>query len=197
MGLDNRIGTKFLHAGPGYGGSCFPKDTLALLQTGEDHGTPLRIVEAVTQVNDQRKRRMGRKVLRAMGGDVRGRTVAGRGLTCHPNPADMREAPALAIIQTLQDAGVFVRAHDPEGVEQARALLHNVDYMADPYAAADGADALVIVTEWDQYRALDLSRLAGLLAQPVLVDLRNIYRRAEAERAGLRYVSVGREEAKS
>ena len=195
IGLDNRIGSKFLHAGPGYGGSCFPKDTLALLQTAEDAATPLRIVEAVTSVNDHRKRAMGRKVLKAMGGDARGRTIAVLGLTFKPNTDDMREAPALAVIRALQDAGAQVRAHDPEGMEQARKLLGDVDFVAGPYEAAEGADALVIVTEWDAYRALDLKRLARIMAAPVLVDLRNIYPRAEAERAGLRYHSVGRERA--
>ena len=192
IGLDNRIGAKFLHAGPGYGGSCFPKDTLALLKTADDHDTPLRVVEAVAQVNDARKRAMGRKVLKAMGGDPRGRTVAVLGLTFKPNTDDMREAPALAIIQALQDAGVTVRAHDPEGMEQARPLLPDIAFAADPYAAAEGADALVIVTEWDEYRALDLRRLAGLLARPLVIDLRNIYPIAEAERAGIIYHSVGR-----
>ena len=193
IGLDNRIGGKFLHAGPGYGGSCFPKDTLALLKTAEDYRTPLRVVEAVTQVNDNRKRAMGRKVLQAMGGgDQRGRTVAILGLTFKPNTDDMRDAPSLSIIQALQDAGVAVRAHDPEGMEQARPLLKDVDFAADPYAAADGADAIVIVTEWDEYRALDLRRLAQSMAAPVLVDLRNIYPPAEVERAGLKYFSVGR-----
>jgi len=192
IGLDNRIGSKFLHAGPGYGGSCFPKDTLALLKTAEDYQSPLRIVEAVVQVNDARKRAMGRKVVRAMGGDARGRTVAVLGLTFKPNTDDMRDAPALALIQALEDAGAKVRAYDPEGVDQARPLLGNVEFAEDAYAAAKGADALVIVTEWDEFRALDLKRVAGLLARPVLVDLRNIYTPDEVERAGLHYHGIGR-----
>jgi UDPglucose 6-dehydrogenase len=192
IGLDNRIGRKFLNAGPGYGGSCFPKDTLALLKTADDHETPLRIVEATVQVNDSRKRAMGRKVIRAMGGDARGKTVAVLGLTFKPNTDDMRDAPSLALIQALQDAGARVRAYDPEGLEQARPLLKDVDFAANPYAAADGADALVIVTEWDEFRALDLGRIARVLKEPVLVDLRNIYPVEEAARAGLRMVSIGR-----
>ena len=192
IGLDNRIGRKFLNAGPGYGGSCFPKDTLALLKTADDHETPLRIVEATVQVNDSRKRAMGRKVIKAMGGDARGKTVAVLGLTFKPNTDDMRDAPSLALIQALQDAGATVRAYDPEGVEQARPLLSDVEFAANPYAAADGADALVIVTEWDEFRALDLTRIARVLRAPVLVDLRNIYPAEEAARAGLNMVSIGR-----
>jgi UDPglucose 6-dehydrogenase len=192
MGADNRIGSKFLHAGPGYGGSCFPKDTLALLKTADDNDTPLRIVEATVQVNDARKRAMGRKVIRAMDGDVRGKTVGILGLTFKPNTDDMRDAPAIAVIQALQDAGATVRAYDPEGIEQAKAVLQNVDFVASPYTAAEGADALVIVTEWDEFRALDLNRIRQILRQPLLVDLRNIYPPAEAERAGLRIVSIGK-----
>lgn len=192
IGLDNRIGRKFLNAGPGYGGSCFPKDTLALLKTADDHETPLRIVEATVQVNDSRKRAMGRKVIKAMGGDARGRTVAVLGLTFKPNTDDMRDAPSLALIQALQDAGAHVRAYDPEGVEQAKPLLTDVEFADNPYAAAEGADALVIVTEWDEFRALDLTRIARTLATPLLVDLRNIYPAEEAERAGLTLVGVGK-----
>lgn len=192
IGMDNRIGRKFLNAGPGYGGSCFPKDTLALLKTADDHETPLRIVEATVQVNDSRKRAMGRKVIKAMGGDVRGKTVAILGLTFKPNTDDMRDAPSLAVIQTLQDAGAIVRAYDPEGVEQARPLVKNVEFSTSPYAAADGADALVIVTEWDEFRALDLNRMKGLLNAPLLVDLRNIYPAEEVARAGLKLVGVGK-----
>ncbi|MFS0737165.1 UDP-glucose/GDP-mannose dehydrogenase family protein [Sphingomonas sp. 1P06PA] len=192
IGLDNRIGRKFLNAGPGYGGSCFPKDTLALMKTADDNDAPLRIVEAVVQVNDSRKRAMGRKVIKAMGGEARGKTIGVLGLTFKPNTDDMRDAPSIALIQTLQDAGATVRAFDPEGIEQARPLLSDVDFLGDPYAVADGADALVIVTEWDAFRALDLRRIAGLLNEPVLVDLRNIYRPHEAERAGLRYTGIGR-----
>lgn len=192
IGLDNRIGSKFLHAGPGYGGSCFPKDTLALMKTAADNETPLRIVEATVQVNDARKRAMGRKVIKAMGGDVRGKTVGILGLTFKPNTDDMRDAPSLSVIAALQDAGATVRAYDPEGVEQAKPLLTDVEFSPSPYAAAEGADALVIVTEWDEFRALDLERIASVLKTPLLVDLRNIYPPAEAEHAGLTLVGVGK-----
>jgi UDPglucose 6-dehydrogenase len=192
IGLDNRIGSKFLHAGPGYGGSCFPKDTLALIKTAQDHGAPTRIVETVAAVNEQRKRAMGRKVVAACGGSVRGRTVAVLGLTFKPNTDDMRDAPAIAVIAALQDAGARVRAYDPEGMEQARAVLTDVAYAQDPYACAEGAAALVIVTEWDLFRALDLKRLRAALSEPVVVDLRNIYRPDEMHKAGFTYVSVGR-----
>jgi UDPglucose 6-dehydrogenase len=192
IGMDNRIGRKFLNAGPGYGGSCFPKDTLALMKTADDNETPLRIVEATVQVNDQRKRAMGRKVIKAMGGEVRGKTVAILGLTFKPNTDDMRDAPSIAVIQTLQDAGASVKAYDPEGVEQASKMLTNVEFSESPYAAADGADALVIVTEWDEFRALDLGRMKGLLNEPLLVDLRNIYPAEEAKKAGFTLVGVGK-----
>ncbi|VVT25278.1 UDP-glucose 6-dehydrogenase [Sphingomonas sp. EC-HK361] len=192
IGLDNRIGSKFLHAGPGYGGSCFPKDTLALLKTAQDNEAPQRIVEAVVAVNDNRKRAMGRKVIAAMGGDVRGKTVAVLGLTFKPNTDDMRDSPAIAVIQTLQDAGATVRAYDPEGTEQAKKVLDHVDYCDGPYQAMEGADALVIVTEWDAFRALDLARVKSLLSSPVLVDLRNIYPRDAVEGAGFTYHAVGR-----
>ena len=192
MGLDNRIGSKFLHAGPGYGGSCFPKDTLALIKTAQDHGTPSRIVEAVCAVNDQRKRAMARKVAQAFGGSVRGRTVAVLGLTFKPNTDDMRDAPSLALITALQDSGATIRAYDPEGIEQAKALLQDVTYAADAYDCAEGADAIVIVTEWDLFRALDFARLKSLMKTPVLVDLRNIFRAEEVIAAGFTYVDVGR-----
>jgi len=192
IGLDNRIGGKFLHAGPGYGGSCFPKDTLALIKTAQDHGAPSRLVETVAAVNDGRKRAMGRKIVAACGGDVRGRTIAVLGLTFKPNTDDMRDAPSLAIIQALQDAGARVRAYDPEGMEQARQMLTGVDYATDPYDCATGADALAIVTEWNQFRALDLARLRELMVSPILVDLRNIYTAEEATRHGFHYSSVGR-----
>lgn len=192
IGLDNRIGSKFLHAGPGYGGSCFPKDTLALLKTAEDYETPVRIVEAVVQVNDNRKRAMGRKVIKALGGDAKAKTVAILGLTFKPNTDDMRDAPSLAIVQSLLDAGAHVRAHDPEGMESAKAMMPAVTYCNDAYEAAAGADAVVIVTEWDIYRALDLKRLATTMAQPVMVDLRNVYRATELEKLGFAYSSIGR-----
>jgi len=192
IGLDNRIGPKFLHAGPGYGGSCFPKDTLALLKTSEDYETPVRIVEAVVQVNDNRKRAMGRKVIKALGGEGKGKTVALLGLTFKPNTDDMRDAPSLAIVQSLLDAGATVRAHDPEGMEIAKSMMPDVIYCGDAYEAAEGADAVVIVTEWDIYRALDLGRLAGTMNGKVMVDLRNVYRAPEVEKAGFAYSSIGR-----
>ena len=192
IGLDNRIGSKFLHAGPGYGGSCFPKDTIALLKTAEDHQAPLRIVESVVKVNDLRKRAMGRKVIQALGGEARGKTVALLGLTFKPNTDDMRDAPSLSIVQALQDAGATVRGYDPEGIEQARAMMASVDYYDDPYQAAEGADAVVLVTEWDVLRALDLRRLARSMAQPILVDLRNVYPVEDVENAGLHWHGIGR-----
>ncbi|WP_298814772.1 UDP-glucose/GDP-mannose dehydrogenase family protein [uncultured Sphingomonas sp.] len=192
IGLDGRIGDKFLHAGPGYGGSCFPKDTLALLKTAQDYEAPQRIVEAVVAVNDNRKRAMGRKVIAAMGGDVRGKCVAILGLTFKPNTDDMRDSPAIAVIQALQDAGATVRAYDPEGHEQAKKVLENVQYCDGAYQTMEGADALVILTEWNAFRALDLRRVKSLLSAPVLVDLRNIYNREQVEAAGFAYTAVGR-----
>ncbi|GBU16130.1 MULTISPECIES: UDP-glucose/GDP-mannose dehydrogenase family protein [Methylobacterium] len=192
IGLDNRIGGKFLHAGPGYGGSCFPKDTLALVKTAQDAGTPVRLVETVVAVNDQRKRAMARKVVQACGGSVRGKTVAVLGLTFKPNTDDMRDAPSLSIITGLTDAGARIRAYDPEGMEQARPLLPEIAYAEDPYACAEGADALVLVTEWDAFRALDWEALRAAMAAPVVVDLRNVYRADELERRGFRYTSIGR-----
>jgi UDPglucose 6-dehydrogenase len=192
MGLDNRIGPKFLHAGPGYGGSCFPKDTLALQKTAQDYEAPLRIVETVVQVNDSRKRAMGRRVVAAMGGTGWGKTAALLGLTFKPNTDDMRDAPSLAIVAALRDAGARVRVFDPQGMQSARAVLEDVDYADDPYDCARGADALVIVTEWDEFRALDLARLKRELKDPLLIDLRNIYRPEDLRRHGFRYLSVGR-----
>ena len=192
IGLDNRIGSKFLHAGPGYGGSCFPKDTLALLKTAEDFGSPVRIVEAVVTANDNRKRAMGRKIIAAMGGDPRGKNVGLLGLTFKPNTDDMRDAPSLAIVQALLDAGANVRAFDPEGMEVARDMMPHVEFASSAYDVAQDADVLAIVTEWDAFRALDLERLGGVMRRRCLVDLRNIYQREDAERAGFDYVSVGR-----
>ncbi len=192
IGLDNRIGSKFLHAGPGYGGSCFPKDTLALVKTAQDAGAPVRIVETVAAVNDQRKRAMARKVITLAGGDVRGKAVAVLGLTFKPNTDDMRDSPAIAVIQALQDAGASIRAYDPEGTEQARLVLTDVDYTADPYACLTGADVAVLVTEWDEFRALDMDRVRGLMATPAIVDLRNVYRPDEMARRGIAYTSIGR-----
>jgi UDPglucose 6-dehydrogenase len=192
VGLDGRIGSKFLHPGPGYGGSCFPKDTLALLKTAEDFGSPLRIVEAVVKVNDSRKRAMGRKVIDALGDEPRGKRVALLGLTFKPNTDDMRDAPSLAIAQTLIDAGVEVTAYDPEGMALAGPMMQGVAMQNDAYAAVAGADAVVIVTEWDAFRALDFARIKQLTRGPLLVDLRNIYDPEEVRAAGFAYVSIGR-----
>jgi UDPglucose 6-dehydrogenase len=192
IGLDNRIGTKFLHAGPGYGGSCFPKDTIALIKTAQDFAAPLRIVETVAAVNDQRKRAMARKIIQACGGSVRDKTIALLGLTFKPNTDDMREAPSLAIVTALEDAGAIVRGYDPEGMEQARSLLPNLTLCDSAYQTIEGADALVIVTEWNEFRALDMRRVKALLRSPTIVDLRNIYRVEDMERLGFSYLSVGR-----
>lgn len=192
IGLDNRIGAKFLHPGPGFGGSCFPKDTLALLKTAQDYEAPQRIVETVVAVNDARKQAMGRKVIEAMGGDVRGKTIAILGLTFKQNTDDMRDSPSIAIIETLQEAGALIRAHDPEGMEQAKLVLKDVHYCGNPYDAAVGAEALVFITEWDAFRALDLARLKSVLKKPVMVDLRNLYPRDLVEGAGFSYTAVGR-----
>jgi UDPglucose 6-dehydrogenase len=195
IGLDNRIGAKFLHAGPGFGGSCFPKDTRALVKTGQDYEAPLRIVEAVLTVNDNRKRAMARKVQHALGGNLRGKTVGVLGLTFKPNTDDMREAPSIPLITALQDLGATVQAYDPVGMEQAKHELPDIIYCDDAYACATGADALVIVTEWEQFRALDLTQLKQKMKQPVIVDLRNIYRPEEMLKAGFTYESVGRGKA--
>ncbi len=192
IGLDARIGSKFLHAGPGFGGSCFPKDTVALIKTGQDYEAPLRIVETVVAVNDQRKRAMARKVLAACGGSLRDRTVAVLGLTFKPNTDDMRDSPSIPLITALQDMGAQVQAYDPEGMEAARSLLNDVVYMQNAYDCAQGADVLVIVTEWEQFRALDLEALKSVMAQPVIVDLRNIYPREEVEKHGFAYTGIGR-----
>jgi len=192
MGLDNRIGGKFLHAGPGFGGSCFPKDASALLKTAQDHGVALRIVETVSAVNEQRKRAMARKVVAALDGSVRGKTVAVLGLTFKPNTDDTRDSPAIPLITALNDLGAVVRAYDPAGMEQAKPALPAMIYCNSAYSAAEGAAAVVIVTEWEQFRALDLARLKSVMARPVIVDLRNIYRADEMERANFRYIAVGR-----
>jgi UDPglucose 6-dehydrogenase len=192
IGLDNRIGSKFLHAGPGYGGSCFPKDTLALLKTGQDHDAPLRIVEAVVAVNDTRKRAMARKVSAALHGEVRGKSVAVLGLTFKPNTDDMREAPSIPIITALQDMGAKVRVYDPEGMEQAKHFVTDVTFCRDAYDCATDASAVVIVTEWEQFRALDFERLKAVMQRPVLVDLRNVYRPEDVARHGFSYEGIGR-----
>ena len=194
VGLDNRIGGKFLHAGPGYGGSCFPKDTLALTRTAQDANSPLRLIETVVEVNDAHKRAMADKVIAACGGDVKGKTIAVLGVTFKPNTDDMREAPSLEIIPALQAAGATIRAFDPAGTVEAEKLLDNVDFVSGPYFCAEGADALVIITEWNEFRALDLPRLKSTMKAPVLVDLRNIYTHDQAHNAGFDYTSVGRPE---
>ncbi len=191
IGLDNRIGGKFLHAGPGYGGSCFPKDTLALIKTAQDMESPLRLVETVVAVNDQRKRAMARKVIAACGGSVRGKRIAILGLAFKPNTDDMREAPSLSIVTALLDAGAEIVAYDPEAMASAKALMPEIAYAPDAYSCLDGADALVIVTEWDAFRALDLGRVKAALRQPIVVDLRNIYRSGEMRERGFTYVNVG------
>ena len=192
IGLDNRIGSKFLHAGPGYGGSCFPKDTLALVRTAVDAGSPVRLVETTVEVNDARKKAMAGRVEKALDGDLSGKTVAVLGLTFKPNTDDMRDSPSLDLVPALVAAGATVRAFDPEGMHEAKALLKGVDFREGPYDAVEGADVVVIVTEWDPFRALDLDRLKSLVKQPVIVDLRNIYRPEDMRAKGFRYTSIGR-----
>ena len=193
IGLDNRIGPKFLHAGPGYGGSCFPKDTMALVKTAQDYGAPLRIIEAVVAQNDQRKRAMARRVVAACGGSVRGKVIGILGLAFKPNTDDMRDAPSLSIVTALEDAGAKVHAYDPESVNQARQLMPNVVFHDDAYSCAKNAETLVIVTEWDEFRALDLDRLKQNLAAPIIVDLRNIYHPEHMREHGFTYISIGRQ----
>jgi UDPglucose 6-dehydrogenase len=190
IGLDGRIGGKFLHAGPGFGGSCFPKDTLALLKTSQDANAPVRIVETVVAVNEARKSRMADKIAEAFG-DLKGKTVAVLGLTFKPNTDDMRDAPSLVIVPRLQEKGARIRAYDPEGATEARKLL-GIETCKDAYEAISGADGVVILTEWNEFRALDLARVKALLKRPLMVDLRNIYRPGMMEEAGFTYVSVGR-----
>ncbi|MEQ1607413.1 MAG: UDP-glucose/GDP-mannose dehydrogenase family protein [Hyphomonadaceae bacterium] len=192
IGLDNRIGRKFLHAGPGYGGSCFPKDTLALTKTANDHDSPVRIVDTVIQVNEARKKAMAERVIKAVGGSVRGKTIGVLGLAFKPNTDDMRDAPSLDIIPALQAAGARVKAYDPESMNEAGKVLTEVDFCDGPYHAIDGADAMVLITEWDQFRALDLDRVKKLLKTPIVVDLRNVYQPSDMQRRGFSYSSVGR-----
>jgi UDPglucose 6-dehydrogenase len=191
IGLDRRIGPKFLHAGPGYGGSCFPKDTLALVSTARSAGAPIRIVEAVVDVNEARKRAMAERVLAALDGDLSGKTVAVLGLTFKPNTDDMREAPSLVIVPALQAAGARIRAHDPEGMAEAAKLLDDVEWCDGPYHAAEGSDAIVVITEWDAYRALDVVRLKRLMKGDAFFDLRNIYKTAEMADRGFRHFGIG------
>jgi UDPglucose 6-dehydrogenase len=192
MGLDGRIGGKFLHAGPGYGGSCFPKDTLALVRIAEEAKSPLRVVEAVVDINDKRKKRMADKVIAACGGSVEGKTIAILGLAFKPNTDDMRDAPSLVIVPALQAAGASLRVFDPEAMDEARALLDGVEWCKDAYDTMIDADALAILTEWNAFRALDVERMKGLMRGNVVVDLRNIYRPEDMAAAGIRYTSIGR-----
>jgi len=192
IGLDNRIGAKFLNAGPGYGGSCFPKDTLALVKTAQNNNSPMRLMETTIAVNEDRKRGMAQKVIAACDGDVSGKTIAILGLTFKPNTDDMRDAPSIAIIEVLQAAGATIRAFDPEGKETASRVLENVTYADDAYDAAKNADALVIVTEWDAFRALDMARLSDAMKTMTIIDLRNIYSASEMEKHGVKYSSIGR-----
>ena len=192
MGLDGRIGRKFLHAGPGYGGSCFPKDTLALVRTAREQGAPMKIVESVVEINERRKKQMAQKVIEHCGGSVQGRQIAVLGLTFKPNTDDMREAPSLQIVPTLQEAGATIRAFDPEGMEEAKKRLSDVVWCEDAYQAIDGADVLVIITEWNEFRALDLDRVRESMRRPVIVDLRNIYDPELMRSAGFDYTSIGR-----
>ncbi len=192
IGLDNRIGKKFLHAGPGYGGSCFPKDTLALTKTANDHGSPVRIVDTVVEVNDARKRKMADRVIAACGGSVKGKTVAVLGLAFKPNTDDMRDAPSLDIIPALQAAGARIKAYDPESMHEAGKMLTEVDFCDGPYHAVDGADAMVLITEWDQFRALDFDRVKKIMKTPAVIDLRNVYHPADMVKRGFVYSSIGR-----
>jgi len=192
IGLDKRIGSKFLHAGPGYGGSCFPKDTLALVRTATDAGSPVRLVETTVQVNDARKKAMADRVALALGGDLAGKTVALLGLTFKPNTDDMRDSPALDLVPALIAKGATVRAFDPEGMEEAARLLDDVQFKEGPYEAVTGADVVVILTEWNQFRALDLDRIKLLMRKPVMVDLRNVYRPEDMRARGFAYSSIGR-----
>ncbi len=192
IGLDNRIGRKFLNAGPGYGGSCFPKDTLALMKTARDNNAPIELIEATVRVNSARKQKMAQKIIDALGGDVKGKTIAVLGLTFKPNTDDMRDAPALDIVPALQDEGAKVRAFDPEGMNEAKHMLKDVAFATGPYDCVQNADAVVIITEWDQFRALDLDRIKDALKTPTVIDLRNIYRPEEMRTKGFKYVSVGR-----
>jgi UDPglucose 6-dehydrogenase len=192
IGLDGRIGRKFLHAGPGFGGSCFPKDCRALVRTAREAEAPLAIVETVVRVNDARKERMADKIIAACGGNVAGKTLAVLGLTFKPNTDDMRDSPSLAILPRLAAAGATIRAYDPEGMGEAKQALPDLVYCADAYETMDGADALILLTEWNAFRALDLARVRALLAAPLVIDLRNIYQPHEMVAAGLSYVSIGR-----
>jgi UDPglucose 6-dehydrogenase len=192
MGLDGRIGRKFLHAGPGYGGSCFPKDTLALIRTAQDSGAPIRLVEATVAVNDDRKKHMSDRVITACGGSVKDKTIAVLGVTFKPNTDDMRDSVSLDVIPALQGKGGKIQAYDPEGMKEAKHLLPNVTWCDSPYDAMRGADVVVILTEWNEFRALDIAQIKSLMKSPIMVDLRNIYRSDDMRKAGFQYTSVGR-----
>jgi UDPglucose 6-dehydrogenase len=192
IGADNRIGSKFLNAGPGYGGSCFPKDTQALVRTAQELGRPIRLIETTTAVNAERHAVMTAKIVAACGGSVAGKRLGILGLTFKPNTDDMREAPSLAIIADLRAQGATIVAYDPEGMDAARPMLPGIGFGEGPYEIAEGADALVLITEWTAFRSLDLPRLKAAMRTPHFIDLRNVYRRAEMQRAGFRYRSVGR-----
>ena len=192
IGLDGRIGAKFLNAGPGYGGSCFPKDTLALTKTANDYGSPVRIVDTVIDVNAARKKAMADKVIAAMGGDVTGKTIGVLGLAFKQNTDDMRDAPSLDILPALQAAGARVVAYDPEAMKEAAHLLKNIEFADSAYKAVDGADAMVIITEWDQFRALDMGRIKAAMKGNTVVDLRNIYSPEDMAKRGFAYTSIGR-----
>jgi UDPglucose 6-dehydrogenase len=192
MGLDGRIGRKFLHAGPGYGGSCFPKDTLALVKTARDHNAPLRLVETTVDVNTKRKQAMAERILKACGGSASGKTIAVLGVTFKPNTDDMRDSVSLDVIPALQKAGAGIRAYDPAGMKEAAKLLPGVTWCKDAYDAMQGADVVTILTEWNEFRALDPAQMKSLLKQPVMIDLRNVYNPKDMKDAGFKYGSVGR-----
>lgn len=192
IGLDGRIGGKFLHPGPGYGGSCFPKDTLALVRTAQEAGSPLRIVETVVDINDRRKKNMAGKIIDACGGDVKGKTIAILGVTFKPNTDDMRDSPSLDIIPALQEAGAMIRAYDPEGMSEAKEMLPGVTWCENAYQSMEDADAVALLTEWNEFRGLDLKRVVSLLATPIMIDLRNVYNPEEMTAAGFAYSCVGR-----
>jgi UDPglucose 6-dehydrogenase len=197
IGMDKRIGDKFLHAGPGYGGSCFPKDTLALVKTAQDYDSPLRLIETTVAINDNRKRAMGRKVITVCGGSVRGKKIAVLGLTFKPNTDDMRDAPSITIVQALLDGGADVHVFDPEGMDAAKSMLGPVVYGKNPYEVATGAEAIVVVTEWDEFRALDFRRLKMEMKVPTIVDLRNIYKPEEMAKYGFAHFPIGKRKAKA
>jgi UDPglucose 6-dehydrogenase len=197
IGLDGRIGGKFLHAGPGYGGSCFPKDTLALTQIGQKYGAPQNIIETVVWVNSERQRSMAMRVIEACGGDVKGKRIGILGLSFKPNTDDMREAPSLQIIPILQDDGAQIAVFDPVAMTEAKKHLHDIEWAEGPYEVAQGADVLVIITEWNEFRGLDLARLGEIMNNKLIVDMRNVYKPSEMKHAGFTYISIGRPTVKA